>query len=1737
MNLLSTKQGQSWAKQPVSRDATGAITGWVPNALPCFCGGKHLYRDCPITSAWDKTPNGKWHWNGGKGWKSGCPPANYTGPGATQAKSAADAPKQAAKVVTLSSFMSDSDIAARLTERWEGSAGDVHVGQPTGQSSCLRPDVHGDPNRHASRHRRAPPSAPRPTSSTWACSTVRRRSVVSVISSVSSFCRAHFRNFFFLAAFVGLVSMAFYAGLQMQASPAGGPMAAMVNISSASTSDVPWPVNSSKLTGNHTSYVVNLVRATPSAASSRFTMLYAIKAMLFAVLAFLYWHTEYLYVLVTQPIDVLRSITYCLLAPLAVFPAAYRAVLGLGRGQSSFYIKTVGALQRIGSRGWPFALLVAVAIGLSRFSPLDSSPTSNSISAPAFPDASTAPGLTDIALPYRGAWLPREIDSGGGVVHSYNSALVAEGETATESDPNVTSVTASTICGNSSKNDSSLSKVISSLPFVFCTIDSGCSAHCTALCSLLVNTTPCNEVFGAANGVLSRATLIGSLPIVARTSDGKFIHFVVTNVRCVPSFSDFTLLSVDQLWEEQRIRSLFCDEKKLQLPDCSGGQVVPFDQNSGRNTVKLASAVQLYDQGLISRPAAKTQQSALLALGFHDIKSVAHVARLSASQVGELMHRRLHRPVNVVRAAAHLSADAPPNLARAENFSCSHCAAANITKASHGDSKTTTIPSTLPPATAPGTLHIDLKGIMVRAVTGAQYAIFATDEYSRFVFVEYLKSKETREQIAAVSRIISRFNKLVDGGTDDNGRPLPKPNVTVIRSDHEAALESALFESFRAHIGIASVMSPPYDHDLNPIAERTIGVVSTLAAAMKGHCNASATLWPWLIENAVNVHNSTGGKIGSSTADPLVTAHERLTRTRPSIMDLATLGSRAVVLVPPPLQKKGDLSSRGWVGSLLGRRLGGCTNEWDVLAEGRIVHSSSVQVDEENLPFWKEEAHHRLQPTQPTTRAPVGNDAQNTSPGGAAGQVATSIGNLTSSISSLSNHDSLCALNLFSGPYARAEGLSARLAQFGWHRVINIDNDPDTCGGWKHDLFNDELFAQLLTLASNGTFDAMMVAFPCSTYSAARLFSSDPPGPPPVRTKSAPDGLDPSVLDPRHVSELNKTNLLLDRTFQLCVAARKSTKKTTIILENPADKSVRGTLPFAEDCVEHGSLWATSAFDGLKKSIPDSSMVTFAYCRFDSDYQKYTTLWYTNESGPVLDQLGLPLYQCNHSKHNKVAGGRLPDGTWASASAAPYPSQLCTRLGMALTSARTGDSRPLSDQRLGSWTSDGSGSDVNVHAHDPASGAGDSRVEHGVPAPPSSPSPQGTVSRFRGSPLPPFPDLSVSSTLPSTSVGGTSVAPVVSSPLLGRVPPPVPGRSERVTRPGVRREGDTSTYDQQLRDLAAKQDRARVRRAGRRNMSPVAEHDESPYDTYEEFNLGEAAAEVASMVFDANYTSHTTEPIGLWIDAKSGARVPSGYFDEVDGSHSVSRGTAFTSVGPDRVKSLPPKPPSRAAASGLADEGTIETEDLIKLLTTTELESLIMNTKGIPEEVHHSLFAALQSAMYANSPDADAVSRHIDGLQSALRADSDGAPSNHTQAVAAGPEWIEGERIELGNHDRNKSWRLCRRRDVPNGRRLHKFVWVYKIKRNGEVKVRLCVQGCTLEAGIDFDQTFSSTLRHSSARALFAHAARCKCQVRSIDFVSAYLQGSFLEGEKIYCHMPDGYQVPDADGKPMVCVI
>ena len=162
--------------------------------------------------------------------------------------------------------------------------------------------------------------------------------------------------------------------------------------------------------------------------------------------------------------------------------------------------------------------------------------------------------------------------------------------------------------------------------------------------------------------------------------------------------------------------------------------------------------------------------------------------------------------------------------------------------------------------------------------------------------------------------------------------------------------------------------SPPNDHDLNPIAERVIGVVSEHATAVRLSTEASPKLWPWLIAYCADWHNATIGSAGSSATDANISPHQRFTLRQPRVMDLAAFGARAIVLKPPPHQHKPSLSSRGWQGSFLGRSRN-MKGGYDVLVNGnQIVRSSAVLVDEEHFDWAPREKAH--QPLTPLARAP-----------------------------------------------------------------------------------------------------------------------------------------------------------------------------------------------------------------------------------------------------------------------------------------------------------------------------------------------------------------------------------------------------------------------------------------------------------------------------------------------------------------------------------------------------------------------------------------------------------------------------------------------------------------------------------------------------------------------------------------------------------------------------------------------
>ena len=626
--------------------------------------------------------------------------------------------------------------------------------------------------------------------------------------------------------------------------------------------------------------------------------------------------------------------------------------------------------------------------------------------------------------------------------------------------------------------------------------------------------------------------------------------------------------------------------------------------------------------------------------------------------------------------------------------------------------------------------------------------------------------------------------------------------------------------------------------------------------------------------------------------------------------------------------------------------------------------------------------------------------------------------------------------------------------------------------------------------ATLGNIDAMHIAFPCTTASVARHFQTDPPGPPPVRDAAHPDGLPLDRLHPEHVAELAAAELLLTRTVSLALAARNSPAKTTIIFENPADRSIVGSNQHSKELEMHGSIFRTKQFlrllDGLRASGGYSSC-TFAYCRLGGDSQKYTTLYYTNDAATVLDQLNESRFQCNHERnaHAKRAGGRAPDGSWLSTPAATYPEQLVVRLCMAITFARTGSVQPIAVQlaapdpiashKLGTYAPlppQNSTLDPSAAPYLPPD------VPLAPDVTPLAPdvAPAATPIAFRGftSPVARTRPALAPPTLPSTAPHG-----VIS---LGGGIPTVP-KANHVQGRAAR--ASTRSQRPQMPTLPDSPLAPGTPSDSLPPMSPsfYVPFGGSPGDTAD--TAGDMEAQVAELIHDSALRHNRCVadapliPVGDWldVDAKFMAGIQHACIAQVDGTLVCDADVATTGI-------------AAAAAPSVGAQAA-----LLALLAH------VQGVSGMPRP-------GVPAAQWAH--------------EMALRADSVGAPKDVYEALARGGAWPAAVQKELTNHHANGSWEKIPLSQLPPGRRLNKLVWVAKVKRDGTAKMRLCVQGCTLIGGIDYEQTFSSALRTASARTIFAAAARYGLSVRSIDLVAAYLQGLLTEGEEVYCHLPPG---------------
>lgn len=84
-----------------------------------------------------------------------------------------------------------------------------------------------------------------------------------------------------------------------------------------------------------------------------------------------------------------------------------------------------------------------------------------------------------------------------------------------------------------------------------------------------------------------------------------------------------------------------------------------------------------------------------------------------------------------------------------------------------------------------------------------------------------------------------------------------------------------------------------------------------------------------------------------------------------------------------------------------------------------------------------------------------------------------------------------------------------------------------------------------------------------------------------------------------------------------------------------------------------------------------------------------------------------------------------------------------------------------------------------------------------------------------------------------------------------------------------------------------------------------------------------------------------------------------------------------------------------------------------------------------------------------------------------------------------------------------------------------------KIKKNPDgsisrYKARLVAQGFSQKYGLDYDETFSPVVRHSTVRLIFTLAALQGWKLRQLNVKNAFLHGDLKE--EVYMRQPQGFE-------------
>lgn len=139
------------------------------------------------------------------------------------------------------------------------------------------------------------------------------------------------------------------------------------------------------------------------------------------------------------------------------------------------------------------------------------------------------------------------------------------------------------------------------------------------------------------------------------------------------------------------------------------------------------------------------------------------------------------------------------------------------------------------------------------------------------------------------------------------------------------------------------------------------------------------------------------------------------------------------------------------------------------------------------------------------------------------------------------------------------------------------------------------------------------------------------------------------------------------------------------------------------------------------------------------------------------------------------------------------------------------------------------------------------------------------------------------------------------------------------------------------------------------------------------------------------------------------------------------------------------------------------------------------------------------------------------------------------RAASGKPEWDQAMVEEIEALQKQGTWTLV---PCPRHKNIVGSKWIYKVKKNPDgsisrYKARLVAQGFSQAKGLDYDETFSPVVRHSTVRVILALAAMNNWELRQLDVKNAFLHGDLKE--EVYMAQPQGFV--DSEHPDHVCLL